>query len=95
MYKHIILGLVILAIISMFINKNYNIPTQENFTLQTAHPINFECSNVWEDLIKHVRLNETGGIMYTSHYPPIYENCKNIECPYLMKHKNFMCWQCE
>lgn len=58
-----------------------NSKDRENFTLFTAHPINFVCASEFDKMPLHMRLNSSGGVMYVSHNPPTREEgCKEVEC---------------
>jgi hypothetical protein len=51
-------------------------------TLFTAHPINLACSTDQNEWTKHVRINDSGGMMYASNREPTESNdCKETVCP--------------
>ncbi len=62
-----------------------SVDSNEN-TLFTAHPRRLVCSHDQNEWVKHVRLNEGGGIMYVSNNSPTeYPSCKLVQCPPLIK----------
>lgn len=56
--------------------------------LFSAHPRKMVCSHPLDERMKHIRLNHTGGVMYTSYNPPnetsASPKCEKVECPPLV-----------
>lgn len=89
MNKSVIIIIVIILFV-IIIGLLYMCPRNEPFEsrdiefedlLLTAYPKKFKCSDCFDKLPLHVRLSKSGGIMYTSYYPPTEANCRRVNCP--------------
>lgn len=84
-YFIIFFGFLLLFLLLSRTHENFN-NTKFDDLMFTDYKKDFTCSKWLDNLPKHVRLNNSGGIMYISHKPP-YEchNCRIIRCPTLIK----------
>lgn len=86
MYLVIIGLIIVLVFIYITYYKNNNLEqfqTDENM-LFTAYKDKLDgvvCSKWMDFLPKHMRINESGGVMYTSNFPPSETLCHTIKCP--------------
>lgn len=84
----LLLLLVIYFIKNHYIEKYFDVPYQygpynHNYAkyhdIFMAHPVKQVKSKCYDKLTKHVKLNDSGGMMYISHKKPKCHN--NVECP--------------
>ena len=105
----IIIGLLIILFIFIFILPNAINKKTEHYTLFRAHPNKFICSYFGDKALKHVVINDSGGVNWVSNNKP--KNCKEVACHPLMeddytpqdvdhpciypKYNNLVCWRCD
>ncbi len=89
----IIIAIILYLIISQNQGQTKEYFNEFNDLFLTNYNKNFTCSRDLDKLPKHVRLNNSGGVMYVSHQPPLDSyggdsqggsSYKQIECPPLM-----------